>query len=88
MTLLAADPDNRWSPSALGSDVRLPQRTVGRYLELLEEVFLIKRVPAWSRNLSARAIGTPAVLAVSNPQTVRRSRPYRQPSVPPLGEGR
>lgn len=44
--------------AAVGSDARLPATTVHRYLGLLEEVFLIKRIPAWSRNVSARAIGT------------------------------
>lgn len=33
---------------------------------MLEEVFLIKRVPAWSRNLSTRAIGTPKVAMVDS----------------------
>ncbi|MEU9831268.1 DUF4143 domain-containing protein [Streptosporangium sp. NPDC048047] len=37
-----------------------------RYLSLLEEVFLIKRVPAWSRNLSSRAVGTPKVAFVDS----------------------
>ncbi len=64
--LLAARSGQLLVASALGSDVRLPQRTVGRYLHLLEEVFLIKRIPAWSRNLSARAIGTPKVAMVDS----------------------
>lgn len=50
----------------VASDIRLPHRTVGRYLDLLKEVFLIKRVPAWSRNLSTRAIGTPKVALVDS----------------------
>jgi len=28
-------------------------RTLNRYLALLEEVFLVKRIPTWSRNVSA-----------------------------------
>ncbi len=64
--LLAARSGQLLVASSLGSDVRLPNRTVGRYLELLEEVFLIKRVPAWSRNLSTRAIGTPKVAMVDS----------------------
>lgn len=64
--LLAARSGQLLVASALGSDVRLSQRTVGRYLDLLEEVFLIKRIPAWSRNLSTRAIGTPKIAMVDS----------------------
>lgn len=42
--LLAARSGQLLVANALGSDVRLPHRTVGRYLDLLEEVFLIKRI--------------------------------------------
>jgi predicted AAA+ superfamily ATPase len=42
-------------PGRLASDLGLPQSTVERYLSLLEQVFLIHRIPAWSRNLSGRA---------------------------------
>ena len=52
--------------NALSSDARLPASTVHRYLALLEEVFLIKRVPAWSRNVSARAVGTPKLAFVDS----------------------
>ncbi len=51
---------------ALGSDLQLGSHSVYRYLGLLEEVFLIKRVPAWSRNISARATGTPKVAFVDS----------------------
>ncbi len=64
--LLAARSGQLLVATALGSDVRLPQRTVVRYLELLEEIFLIKRLPAWSRNLSNRAIGTAKVAMVDS----------------------
>jgi predicted AAA+ superfamily ATPase len=30
-------------------------------VSLLQEIFLIKLIPAWSRNLSVRVIGTPKV---------------------------
>lgn len=50
----------------LGNDLGLPQPTVKRYLTLLEEVFLIKRIPAWSRNLTTRAVGTPKAAMVDS----------------------
>ena len=49
---------------SLGNQVGLPASTIHRYLALLEEIFLIKRVPAWGRRLSSRAIGTPKVAFV------------------------
>nr|SBP00580.1 ATPase [Nonomuraea gerenzanensis] len=45
--------------NGLSNELGVSASTVNRYLVLLEEVFLIKRVPAWSRNLSNRAVATP-----------------------------
>ena len=64
--LLAARSGQLLVANAVGSDARLPASTVHRYLALLEEVFLIKRVPAWSRNVSRRAIGTPKLAFVDS----------------------
>lgn len=50
----------------LSNDMGLSASTVSRYLSLLEEVFLIKRIPAWSRNLSNRATATPKVAFVDS----------------------
>jgi predicted AAA+ superfamily ATPase len=64
--LLAARSGQLLVVNAVGSDARLPASTVHRYLALLEEVFLIKRVPAWSRSVSTRAIGTPKLAFVDS----------------------
>lgn len=64
--LLAARSGQLLVTSALAADARLPNRTATRYLALLEEVFLIKRIPAWSRNLSSRATATPKVTMVDS----------------------
>lgn len=40
----------------LARDAGLPERTVHRYLEVLEAVFLIRRLPAWAANLSQREV--------------------------------
>lgn len=37
----------------------LPQTTLKRYFTLLEAVFLVQRVPAWSANLGKRLVRTP-----------------------------
>jgi uncharacterized protein len=64
--LVAARSGQLLVPGALGGELGLPRDTVSRYLRLLEEVFLIKRIPAWSRNLTTRALSTPKVAMVDS----------------------
>jgi predicted AAA+ superfamily ATPase len=64
--LVAARSGQLLVPGALGNELGLPQPTIQRYLGLLEEVFLIKRIPAWSRNLSSRAVRTSKVAMVDS----------------------
>jgi predicted AAA+ superfamily ATPase len=64
--LLAARSGQLLVAAALGNSLGLPQPTVRRYLGLLEEVFLIKRIPAWSRNLGSRATATAKVAMVDS----------------------
>ncbi|HEX4345114.1 MAG TPA: ATP-binding protein [Solirubrobacteraceae bacterium] len=45
----------------LSSSLRTPATTIRRHIELLELLFLIRRVPAWSNNLLARSIKRPKV---------------------------
>lgn len=62
--LVAARSGGLLVPGTLANELSLPRSTVERYLGLLEEVFLIKRVPAWARNLSSRAVSTSKVAMV------------------------
>ncbi|MFE3101085.1 ATP-binding protein [Nocardia tengchongensis] len=64
--LVAARSGQLLVPGALGNELGLPKDTVARYLRLLEEVFLIKRIPAWSRNLTTRAVATSKVFMVDS----------------------
>jgi len=64
--LLAARSGQLLVTQSLGREAGLPATTTSRYLGLLEEVFLIKRIPAWSRNLSNRAIRTAKVAFVDS----------------------
>jgi uncharacterized protein len=66
LRLLAARSGQLLVGNALSNDLQVSERTVHRYLSLLEEVFLIKRIPAWSRNVSSRAIGTRKVAFVDS----------------------
>lgn len=66
LRLLAARSGQLLVANALSDGLRVSARTVHRYLGLLEEVYLVKRIPAWSRNVSARAIGTPKLAFVDS----------------------
>ncbi len=66
LRLVAARSGQLLVENRLAGPLGLSQKTVGRYLDLLEEVFLIKRVRAWSRNLSARVVGTSKVALVDS----------------------
>ncbi|WP_246267422.1 ATP-binding protein [Nonomuraea typhae] len=51
---------------SIAGDVGLLRMTLSRYLDLLELVFVIKRIPAWSSNLTRRAISTPKLLVTDS----------------------
>ena len=64
--LLAARSGQLLVPGSVGNELGLPQPTITRYIGLLEEVFLIKRMPSWSRNIGSRAVGTSKVAMVDS----------------------
>lgn len=56
LRLLAAQSANLFVPAELGGRLALDHRTVGRYVGLLETIFLVRRVPAWTPGLGQREI--------------------------------
>jgi uncharacterized protein len=48
--------------TGLSKEAQMKRDTVGRYLRLLELLFLVRRVPAWSRNLGQRLIKAPKLM--------------------------
>ncbi len=54
LRLVAARHGGVLNVADLARDAGIPERTVHRYLETLEAVFLIRRAPAWAANLSRR----------------------------------
>ncbi|WP_063022022.1 ATP-binding protein [Nocardia niwae] len=46
----------------LSSDLGVPVTTVREYIGLLEVIYLIRLIPAWSANATARAIATPKLV--------------------------
>jgi uncharacterized protein len=51
---------------SIANDVNLPRMTLSRYLDLLELVFVIRRIPAWSSNLTTRAVSTPKLIVTDS----------------------
>jgi uncharacterized protein len=51
---------------SMANDIALPRQTLTRYLDLLELIFVIKRIPAWSSNLTKRAISTPKLIVTDS----------------------
>lgn len=59
LNLLAARGSGLLNLADLGRGVGLPHTTLTRHLALLETVFLVHRLPAWSRNLGQRLVKAP-----------------------------
>jgi predicted AAA+ superfamily ATPase len=53
-------------PAAFANHLRLPASTVKRYLDLLELLYVVHRIPAWSTNLTSRAVATPKLMVVDS----------------------
>jgi uncharacterized protein len=64
LTLLAGRAGRLLVPGTIAGQSGIPRTTLVRYLDLLASVFLIKSIPAWSSNLTQRAIGTPKLAFV------------------------
>ncbi|MBL8929165.1 MAG: ATP-binding protein [Kineosporiaceae bacterium] len=61
LRLLAARNAAELNLASLASDAQIPVRTLAPYVDLLETLFLIHRIPAWSTNLSKRVVSRPKV---------------------------
>jgi predicted AAA+ superfamily ATPase len=91
--LLASRSGMLVAPGSLESELALSRPTIARYLRLLEEVFLIKRVPGWSRNLGTRATAASKLVFVDSGIATRLlaldGHALRRPGAPfgPLLEG-
>jgi uncharacterized protein len=91
--LLAARSGQLVAAGSLESDLQISRPTVARYMSLLEEIFLIKRIPGWSRNLGTRATAAPKLIFADSGIAARLlsvdSHALRRPGAPfgPLLEG-
>lgn len=53
-------------PHAMASELQMPGSTVKRYLDLLELVYVVRRIPAWSTNLTTRAVAAQKLVLVDS----------------------
>lgn len=62
LRLAAARHAGLLSVQPLADDAQLPRTSVNRYLDVLEAVFLVARLPAWTPNLSKRESSAPKIV--------------------------
>ena len=51
---------------AIAGAVGMPRQTLLRYLDLLELVFIVRRIPGWSSNLTRRAVSVPKLVVTDS----------------------
>jgi predicted AAA+ superfamily ATPase len=64
IALLAAAPSGLLNIRRLAGGLGITGPTVRSYIEILETIFVVRLVPAWSTNLTTRAVATPKVIFV------------------------
>lgn len=61
LRLIAANNAAELNVAALANDAGFASRTIGPYLDLLETLYLVHRVPPWSTNLGRRLVRRPRI---------------------------
>ncbi|GAA2848588.1 ATP-binding protein [Streptosporangium fragile] len=62
IALLAAQASGLLNVSRLASELSITAPTVRGYVDILETIYLVRLIPAWSSNLTTRAVATPKVI--------------------------
>lgn len=62
LRLLAARTSGMVNFASLGSELGIDEKTAKAHTELLAQLFLVLRLPPWSRNLGSRQVKTPKIL--------------------------
>jgi len=62
INLVAAQMASLVTVHSVAQALQLSASTLRRYLDLLELLFVVRRIPAWSTNLTTRAVATPKLL--------------------------
>ncbi|WP_203907135.1 ATP-binding protein [Rhizocola hellebori] len=66
IALLAAQTGGLVNFSRLANDLSITAPTVRSYVEILETIYLVRLIPAWSSGATARAIGAPKLIFVDS----------------------
>jgi uncharacterized protein len=66
LNLVAARSGQLLQPAKLADLLQISRPTVQHYLALMEEVFLIRQIPAWARNTTTRTVRTPKIALVDS----------------------
>jgi uncharacterized protein len=66
LSLLAAQTSGLLSVNRLAGELGITAPTVRSYIEILETVYLIRRIPAWSTNATTRAVATAKVIFIDS----------------------
>lgn len=66
LNVLAAQMATLPVPGTLAGALNLPASTLKRYLDLLELLFLVRRIPAWSTNLTTRTVAAPKLVVLDS----------------------
>ena len=86
VNLVAASTGALAVPASMASRLQVPASTVKRYLDLLDLLFVTRRIPAWSSNLATRAVATPKLLLTDSGLAAHLTgmslRRARQPTAP------
>lgn len=64
--LIAGQAANLFKAEAMSSDLSITTKTVQTYTELLETVFLVRRVKAWRASIGKREVTTPKIYIVDS----------------------
>lgn len=59
--VLAANSGGELVRARVARDAEIPETSLEGYVQLLVDMFVVHRVPAWGRNLTARVVGRPKV---------------------------
>ena len=66
LSLLAAQTAGLVNHSRLASELAITAPTVKNYIAILETIYLVRLLPAWSANPTTRAVSTPKVIFVDS----------------------
>lgn len=66
LRLIAGQAANLFKAETMSNDLSISTKTVQAYTELLETVFLVKRVNAWRANIGRREVTTPKIYVVDS----------------------